>query len=583
MCGILGVRRSWCADRPKVEAALQALRWRGPDSQGLIELGDWFLGVARLAITDPTADQPILDDAGHAVLLNGAITSAAEEAPAYASQVRSANDAELLLARFRERGPRSLLDMSGPYAFALLDSRAGEIYLGRDPEGEKPLYVVESSGSIVAFASTLAALRCLGVESEITAAEKGRFFRYGHYSRASLVDPDLGLLDPWHGLLHQSAAGAWEQVQDCLPAKLPGGDLAHRLDAAVSRCAQAEVGVGLCLSGGVDSACIAVGLQRAGKSLPAYQFKAIGEAADERRAAETVARHCGHELRTVDAGPELLRALPKLTAYLAAPLGDPSVLAAYALALAAAGDSVRILLSGEGADDLLLGYRRHRAAAFLPRRGWTWLPHPAKGMTGLARTLRSLSAPSPFESLLEVVPPIFLRRLWPGQESRVPIRHGEDSPAVGSSLEEARDLDHRIYLREDLLPKLDTALMAAAVEGRCPFLDPAVLASAEVVDLPARKVLGKRPLREAYAQALPAGIMSQRKRGLSLPLDRWLREDDYLPALLREDRTLQREDWHGPGLLQLLAEHLQGKLDIGRGLYLVAAYELYLRNQEEAP
>ncbi|MHC5065300.1 MAG: asparagine synthetase B family protein [Planctomycetota bacterium] len=582
MCGILGVRRSWCADRPRIAAAFEALRWRGPDSQELIELGGWYLGVARLAITDPDADQPIVDGHGRAVLLNGAVTSAAGERSRYAGRLRSGNDAELLLARLQERGPESLLDMSGPYAFAIVDAEKDEVFLGRDPEGEKPLFVVVSQGRIVAFASTLASLRQLGIRTELSAAERARFFRYGHHRQSESSDPALQLLEPWHGLLHQQGDGPWEPMQVCDPVDLPGGTLSERLDAAVARCASAEVGLGLCLSGGIDSACIAVGLQRAGHSLPAYQFRALGEPEEERQSAAVVADRCGHELRRVDAGPEILRFLPELSALLGAPLGDPSVLAAHAIARSAAADSVRVLLSGEGADDLLLGYRRHRAAAYLPSRGWTWLPRPEKSMGTLARSIRALAATDPFESLLEVVPPIFQKRLWPDGDSGVRLRV-EPSPSAGrSSLEKARELDHHYYLREDLLPKLDTAMMAAGVEGRCPFLDPAVLASEEVSELPAEEILGKRPLRQAYAAALPAGIMDQRKRGLSLPLDRWFREDDFLPALLREERCLSRGIWHGPGMLELLEAHQRGKLNIGRGLYLLAAFEVYLRAEEES-
>lgn len=582
MCGILGVRRSWNGDREAAEAALHALRWRGPDGYKLISAGDWYLGVARLAISDPAADQPIMDASGRLVALNGALTSAQLERTSLAAALRTGNDAELLLARLVERGPRSLLDMSGPYAFAILDPATDELFLGRDPEGEKPLYVLVLEDRIVAFASSLASLRALGYEREVPANERAHLFRYGYCQPSRSSGGGLNLMADWHGLIHQGAERGWRQLSGCDAPRLPGGSLARRLDAAVARCAQAEVPVGLCLSGGIDSSCIAVGLQRAGRSLPAYQFRAIGEPPDERQIAVRVAAHCGQDLRPVDGGPEILQSLPFLTACAGMPLGDPSVLAVHALGRAAASDRVKVLLSGEGADDLLLGYRRHRAAAWLPSVGWRWLPSPRRGMGGFARMLRALASSRPYDSLLAVVPPAFEEALWPNG-----IPGGEVAPRARSMhhrsvLERARDLDRHGYLRGDLLPKLDVALMAAGIEGRCPFLDPAMLDSEEVKACSARELLGKRPLRLAYGGALPKAVMRQRKRGLALPVDRWLREDSYLCDLLSDKRCRQRAEWSGQGLSRLLDQHRRRRLNIGRGLYLVAAYELYLRAVEAA-
>ena len=283
-------------------------------------------------------------------------------------------------------------------------------------------------------------------------------------------------------------------------------------------------------------------------------------------------------LRHVDAGAEVLRALPELTRAVGRPLGDPSVLAVHALARQASGDGISVLLSGEGADELFLGYRRHRAAHFVPR----WLPripglltgaHNDLGMSTWARLRRAVATTEPYDSLLEVAPPAFRRAVLLGDlvDGVLPTR-----PAA-STLERARQVDRDYYLRHDLLPKLDTALMAAGIEGRCPFLDPEVIASPEALAVDPREILGKRGLREAFRAELPEGVLDGKKRGFGLPLDRWLREDDYLPDVLRDHRTLQRGHLHAAGLTRMLDRHRAGRSQLGHGLYLIAALELHLR------
>ncbi len=575
MCGILGVRKSWQPDASVVERALESLAWRGPDSLALESVDDWQVGVARLAISDPDASQPLTcPRTGRVVAFNGAVTSAAEERATIPERAQTGNDAELLLLRLEDRGPTRLGDMTGPYAFAIVDPVADEVLLGRDPEGEKPLFLAFEGARLVAFASTLHALRVLGVDVDLAPVERGRLLRFGFF--LSDFESDrcrIRELDP--GVYRVRAGEAIEHIGS--PRHEDPRSLRNALELGVERCATATVPVGLTLSGGIDSACIAACLE--GRGLPAYQFCAAGEPGAERERARAAAAHLGHELREVDGDAAILRALPELTRDVGAPLGDPSVLAAHAVARAAAADGVRVMLSGEGADDLLLGYARHRAARWLPRRGRRWLrpPWPFATTRG-SRLRRAFRALVPYDALLHVAPPGFLD-LVVSDTLEVP----ETLPATAeqSSLDRARVVDRRDYLRRDLLPKLDVATLAAGVEGRCPFLDPAVLRCDAVLEPNARRVLGKRALRDAFADCLPPGFLDQRKTGFAVPLDRWIREDDFLADVLLDRRTRDRDWIDADGLVHALDLHRRGRIRVGHGLYLIAALELHDRALEE--
>lgn len=562
-------------------SAIAAMAWRGPDGIEQVDAGDWRLAVARLAISDPHHGQPLWSRDGRRVIaFNGVVTSADRERRQFEELLATDNDAELPLQRLASGGPAAILRTSGHYALAIVEPAGDRLWLARDPEGEKPLYVVRQAERVVAFASNLASLRCLGIEIEFDQPGQARFFRFGFGLQPTLNDPRLSLDSDFRGLCYQ-AEGAVSQHLDIPPPERPL-PLPEALRTATRRCAAAEVPVGLCLSGGVDSACLAAVLAQAEHVVPAYQFRALGTPETERARAEQVAQHTGMPLHCVDGGPEVLQYLPTLTRMVGMPLGDPSVLAVHALAQQAHRDGVRVLLSGEGADELFLGYRRHRVARRLPRRGplqnpFGW-PNSGVSMSTPMRVLRSLADPQPYDALLEVAPPGFRRAVLAADyvDGRLP------AGPTGSSLDRARHTDRTSYLRSDLLPKLDTALMAAGIEGRCPYLDPAVVNCDVARAEDARSILGKRHLREAFRDALPAGVLDHRKTGFGLPLDAWLRDDDYLPDLLLDRRTLERPHLRPAGLRKMLDAHRAGRHQLGHALYLVAAMEFYLRDLEVA-
>ena len=615
MCGIVGARNDWLVARglapaSAMDQALEALAWRGPDGEGATLAGPWWLGCARLAITQAHSRQPVVRRGGRFVgVLNGAVTNARELwarwLPRAERRPAPPNDAWLpLLAVARGDAPR-LRHLRGHHAYAVVDTHSGDLVLGQDRFGEKPLFAVvdrlHGAPTLVAFASTLSALRPFGIQANASPRRLAELLRHG-WSRITSERLSARLRIeplPWRGepLLVRGRPGADEGARSIrtwfpsMPAvdserTLPQvttntnttGPLRSELVASVARCVDTTVGVGLALSGGLDSSCLALALRDLGRSVPAYQLQARGARRDERAAATAVAMRAGLPLRPVDVGPELAHELPVLTALAGQPLGDPSVLALFAVARAAAADGVRVLLGGEGADELLLGYRRYRALAHMPRLPWLRGALPRWSMRYAARWLRAAAAPAPELALLAVTPPAFAdlvlapelarRACWRDRHSHdATQRRDERNLALAAR---AFDVDH--YLRCDLLPKADVATMAAGVEARCPYLEGELARFGR--DLQA---LGKAPLRAAFAADLPPEVLRLPKRGFSLPLDRWFRGELAWLDLLADRRTQERPHLRPGGVRRVVDLHRRGRADLGHGLYLLTAIELYLR------
>lgn len=592
MCGIVVARDSWLRQQhgepaARMAAAVASMRWRGPDGAGVLRLGEWWLGCARLAITQPRSRQPVVARDGRwAAVLNGAITNAralwARFLPGAERRIAPPNDAWLPLLAVARGDLAALAALRGHHAYAVVDLAADRLVLGQDRYGEKPLFCLTRAGAggrkLVAAASTMPALAAIGMPASNAPNVRNDFWHYGFSSPApARLAGGLRLQElPRRGTPCVSLAGSLPAPCDVLdrprPAAAFSGSLRKRLVTSVARCLDASPPAGLLLSGGIDSSILAACAHELGKPLPCFQLRAEGNDEAERRVARSVAAHCRLPFHPVDVGPEVLANLPQLIAAVGWPLGDPSVLAVHAVSRAAAAAGCRILLSGEGADELFLGYRRYRALAHLPKLPWlrrqTVLRRlqPDWSMTYPARYWRALGSANPAASLLEVTPPGFRRLvLAPGlpPRSRLP---------AGDAVLQAQAADLEGYLRLDLLPKVDVATLAAGIEARCPFLE------GDLQDRTAtRTELGKRRLRAEFANSLPSLVFRQPKRGFSLPLDRWFRADNALLDLLSEARSQQRPHLRPGGLSLAINRHRSGRSNLGHALYLLAAMEFFLR------
>jgi len=551
MCGIAGyVGSDASAFERRVEAALQHLAHRGPDDGGtqLARARDReaVLGSRRLAIVDlsPAGHMPMRrEGGGQTIAFNGELYNTAalrKDLEACGVTFGSTTDTEVLLQGLTLHGPAFLDLVDGMYAFAFWDPRdGGSLLLARDRFGEKPLFVYELGDGAVVFASEMRALRDLidgplDVDPEALA----HIVTWGYPSADRAVFRGVGKLAPGHWIRYGANArrGSLSPLASTPEiAAARGRAAAHDLlwDAlrrSVTDRMIADVPVGVFLSGGIDSAAVAAlaaAALPAGERLNTYTVGYPGSAFSELEPARAVARRLGTNHHEIALSTGHIEALPFIAASLGEPIGDPAALPTYFLS-AAARQSSTVLLTGEGADEVLFGYPRYQMHDLADRL--------AAGDV-LAALLARLPV-RPFTRLRDGRGSAEQRdRAWKGFQ---PERFGlastdavpDASPPPGISGEppwnngarRSRADDVRRWMPESVLARLDRMTMAASIEARAPFLaNDVVRFGLHLADSDLRRFpYGKLPLRSALVREYGRGKAFGRKRGFLVPLLDWL-------------------------------------------------------------
>ncbi|MCS7182865.1 MAG: asparagine synthase (glutamine-hydrolyzing) [Thermoanaerobaculum sp.] len=546
MCGIFGFagRRITCSQE-EVKLALSLLRHRGPDALGLRAGPGWALGACRLAILDLVAgDQPVSNEAGqiHAVF-NGEIYNYRPLQQALRKnghRLRSSGDTELLVHLWEEQGRGMLQSLRGMFALALVDERTHKLFLARDPVGKKPLYWMRAYGGLF-FASELKALRPFAPSWSVDPQALGQFLTFGFVPEGACFITGVEKLPPGHWLELDIPTGEIRTgthfefhfaVDPGLPRHAAASQLLELLGEATALRLQADVPVALFLSGGLDSATVAALAARVGE-VPRLLFVDLGDAG-ERRRAEATAASLQRPLEVLPGqGAPDLALLPRLAEVFDEPLADPSVVPTLFVAQAAA-TAAKVVLNGDGGDELLAGYRRfllahaasHPATGLalkaalglggrLLGRHWWW--HRMSGSVGDPAHDYLVWGPVKFTP--REVGQIFWEKPDLSTFEEVVRRAPRDS--IINCL---RALELWFFLPGDLLVKMDRATMACSVEARSPFLDREVVQF--LLTVPPQYLLAgwrtKSLLREATKALLPRSVRRGPKRGFEPPLGQWL-------------------------------------------------------------
>ncbi|HQT87516.1 MAG TPA: asparagine synthase (glutamine-hydrolyzing) [Acidiphilium sp.] len=508
MCGIAGIAfKPGAQITPEVVSALaRGLAHRGPDGMGSHVSAHAALVQTRLAIIDlATGDQPLFG-AGSVLIGNGEIYNNRELRATMPNVAwTSGSDCEPPLYLARDQ-PDMMVPLRGMYALAIDRSMPGDVLLARDPFGIKPLYTAMTDRGL-AFASEPQALIGAGLVQTAIRPEKlvellQLQFTTGTQTVFAGIDRmtpgDLLTLRDGHIVARTShpaiAAGDAPSGEDAAVAMLD-----RVLQNSVEMHQRSDVPYGMFLSGGIDSAAILAVMARL-NTAKVQAFTAgfdTGSVADERDAAAATAHAVGARHERIDITATMMwRHLPQIVAAMDDPVADYAIIPTWFLARHAAG-SVKVVLSGEGGDEMFAGYGRYRAAM----RPWPFgRPMRSKGGFERLGVLRG-----------------------EGRDWRAGLAASNDGLS-GSRLVRAQRADIAEWLPNDLLLKLDRCLMAHGVEGRTPFVDQEVARFALALPdrLRVQQGFGKYLLRRWLAQNLPAARPFARKQGFDVPVAAWI-------------------------------------------------------------
>jgi asparagine synthase (glutamine-hydrolysing) len=617
MCGIAGVL-SFDRDRPvnprRVALMRDALEHRGPDGEGLMVEGHIGLGHRRLAIVDVEGGhQPMANEDGTVwVVFNGEIYNHAELRPDLIARghiYATRSDTETILHLYDEYGDAGLDRLEGMFAFALWDAARRRLILGRDRLGIKPLYFSRTAQELV-FASEIKALVAGGLVARFHRAVLPEFLATRYVSGDETFFEDVQKLPPGHRLTWSAETGVRLERYWQLPAPATAGDLSMRdaadrlrtgLRDAVRRHLMSDVPLGLFLSGGIDSSALAA-LAAELVPDPVLTF-AVGfhEAeGNELPYARSVAGAIGAEHREIKVtADEYFQALPDLVWRQDEPMAFSSGVPLYFVSRLAAGH-VKVVLTGEGADELLLGYNRYRVTFWNERLGrlyWGMTPglvqagirslihrlppdvrrYPERSFLAMERGSRAL-----FCENFAVFPQRLQALLGVQGGGRDPygfaMRCYDEAP--GDSLDRMSATDLQTYLCE-LLMKQDRMSMAVSIESRVPFLDDRFVA--EVLALPsALKLRGwttKAVLRRAVADLLPPAILTRKKMGFPVPFGQWLRKGHrpIVDEFVLGGRTRERKLFNHDAIRHLVDDHCAGRVNHAERLWLLINLEIWLR------
>lgn len=584
MCGIVGACGDLSEEVP-LEKMILSLEHRGPDDSGMFtspEQGVCF-GHTRLAIVDlePRSRQPMHSKCGrYTMVYNGEIYNFQEirrDLENLGVEFQTSGDTEVLLEGFAMWRLDVLDRLNGMFAIAIWDHADRSLLLLRDRCGVKPLYYAFSrSGKGIVFASEMRALAsCRSLDFSLSDKAVGEFLWLGYVRSPNTVVEQIHKLRPAHYAIWNQESGwrecrYWQAIGSPESRYRSPSEAAEELEPLLRDSfqlrLQADVPVGLLLSGGVDSA-IVLGLlrQASTRTLKTFTLGFASSQKDERQRARQYSEFNQSEHYEYELGPEEYdRWRKSVPSVFDEPLGDVSAIPTCAIAQHAS-DEVKVLLSADGADEWFAGYRRHHWASLLsavarcaPRA--VWRGFHAASSTSIAERVSSMlgrltgirSAPDKLDRILS-----FLAG-WPQLNSYLELNAVAPSGSVPDSLfadnrggrlsarrassskadflRQALEFDRRFYLADNILLKLDRATMSSSVEGRDPFLDHRVLEVA--AGIPKSVLFGgkknKPVLREVAERIYGKGAMDERKLGFGAPVLEWGQKLSGLPARIND-------------------------------------------------
>jgi asparagine synthase (glutamine-hydrolysing) len=620
MCGICGVfeyGRDGRVDHAMLASMLAVIRHRGPDDEGIHLDEGLGIGSRRLSIIDlPGGHQPISNEDGSVVVaFNGEIYNYQElhdRLRRGGHTLGSRSDTEVIVHLYEDHGDDLVSHLRGMFAFALWDARRGRLLLARDRLGIKPLYYADAEGLLVFGSEIKAILEHPGVVARLDLASLDAYLSLKYVPSPATMFEGIYALPPGHTLVCDRAGTRVNRYWDLsfCPAAEPTSeaDAAERLEELLRESVRlhlmSDVPFGAFLSGGVDSSTI-VALMSECLSEPvktfSVGFSGKGEAYSELPYARMVAKRFGTDHHEVIVGPEdFIQLAERIVWHLDQPIADDACVANYMVA-ELASRHVKMVLTGEGGDELFAGYARYAGERFSP----AFRPLPAAVKTAALAAVTRLPRMRRAGILVNAVGrkdeadrlaqwfPLFAEQpkrmlLSP----RVRDLVGSNGPAhvfaehLGRA--DGRDVlsrmlyvDTKLWLPDDLLARGDKTSMAASLEARVPLLDHRLVEFAAGLpsDLKLHRLARKYLLKKVSAKWLPEDIINRKKKGFPIPLSLWFRNEarEFVRDML-SPATVARRGLFDPGYVQsLLDDHDRGATDHGSLIWGLLSVELWHR------
>jgi asparagine synthase (glutamine-hydrolysing) len=619
MCGIAGavVRPESLVDLPVIDRMLDSLAHRGPDGRGTAryssQAGDRvLLGHRRLAIIDPVGGkQPMCDDAaGLALTFNGEIYNFRElraELAACGCKFALDSDTEVLLRAYQHWGEKVVERLRGMFAFAIWDASRQQLFIARDRFGEKPLFLHEDADGLY-FASEIKALLHLPQpRPQVNLSAVWDFLAYRYVPGPQTLLEGIRKLAPgtcatWKDGRLTERRYWFAPDRDASQASAANEDVVEtflgRLDDAVKMQMVSDVPFGAFLSGGLDSSTIVALMTRHNTNVKTFSV-GFGEGGySELEYANVVARHFGTQHHELIVGfDDIVENLPKLVGYRDAPVSEPSDIPIYMLAKEAS-KTVKMVLTGEGSDEILGGYPKHVFEQFA--QGYQLMPGMIRHNL-IAPITHSL--PYGFRRAKTAIANLNIEDWreryvrWFGalnhreREQLSVLRlngydHANDAPPFDSApdsttLRRILYFDQTSWLPDNLLERGDRMTMAASIESRVPFLDHEL--AGYVSTLPdSYRVKGLKTkwiLREAGRSLIPDAILERKKVGFRVPVNKWFQGPlkEYLCDHLR-GRDSKTRAYYDPQVLdRVMDDHIEGRQNHEKLLWALLNLEIWHR------
>jgi asparagine synthase (glutamine-hydrolysing) len=623
MCGIAGYIEQNAARSSEERARIldrmcRAIRHRGPDDQGVMIAGGVALGMRRLSIIDLAGGhQPISGcDGAVTVVFNGEIYNFRElqrELEAHGHRFQTHSDTEAIVHAYEQYGAACVSHLRGMFAFAIWDERKGELFIARDRAGKKPLYYTLTPEGTLLFGSELKSLmEHPEFRRELDPEALDAYLTLGYVPDPLSIFRGVSKLPPGHHLTLSKGRVSIESYWDFHYEQVEAGreedyldELRWLLDEAVRLRLVSDVPLGAFLSGGVDSSAVVGYMSRhMNHAVKTFSIGFHEDSYNELKYARIAARHFGTEHHEFIVTPDICRIVDELAWHFDEPFADSSAIPTYMVSKMAR-EHVKVVLSGDGGDELFAGYtryvidRKRSGFARLPRflrSGMMQplsrrLPHGAWGrnylhnvaLDPLGRYLDSISIFTGLGKQSLYSDGLRFQLSAQEQEQQTAVRFHELASRVGSNepLDTLLYLDSKTYLPGDILTKVDRMSMAVSLEARVPLLDHKLIEFATRIpaSLKMKGLKTKYIFKQAVRGLVPDEILDRPKQGFGVPIQQWINQElrDYIRDVVTERRARERGYFNTRYVDLLFDEHERQRRDHSHQLWALFMLELWHR------